>query len=61
MGFSGPAHHYPGQDVSTIGIAHQHSAAQALFAGPRPGERVKHDLGELCQSLIWARIDVEVV
>ena len=36
VGFSLPAHHYPAQDISTIGIAHQHGAAQALFAGSRP-------------------------
>ena len=35
VGFSVPAHHYFGQDISTIGIAHQHGAAQALFAGFR--------------------------
>jgi hypothetical protein len=35
VGFSVPAHHYLGQDISTIGIKHQHGAAQALFAGFR--------------------------
>ena len=35
VGFSVPAHRYHGQDISTIGIEHQHGAAQALFAGFR--------------------------
>ena len=33
VGFLVPPHHYCGQDVLAISIAHQQGAAQALFAG----------------------------